>query len=330
MEILQVAIHANPTANPTTNAPTSVAFSNGDEFKQRAFAYTFDHFDEFLGMYPSIMDKLSEANKVVQQKQLDDAMKQREEELHHHMEQQQQTLQHALEKAYQDKLQQQLDEKQKVIDEYIKANQNKTGTHSLYRGETFEKYIELLVAKKFQTFTIDGSGATGCMDVRMTNTADQTKTIGIECKSKNAVNATDLKKFTKDKVSNAFWGSIFISECNIIPKKTAQQDEWAMIDNELWIQSSNENVIACAIGSFIAMLEREERQAGSHDRQIILQQTDFITTLYDKLHVQKQSLFEQEKQMYGWVKQHKPDKLRNHLYIVAGSKLTKKYKECPY
>ena len=98
------------------------------------------------------------------------------------------------------------------------------------------------------------------MDVRMTNTADQPKTIGIECKSKNSVNATDLKKITKDQFPNAFWGSIFFSECNVVPKIPSQQDEWVMIDNERWVQSSNENVIACAIGSPIAMLE--ERQAG--------------------------------------------------------------------
>ena len=309
-------------------------FATMDEFQQQAFAYTFEHFDEFLQQYPSVMDKLAIANKEAQQKQLDAALKQREQDLIDMLKKKQQALQEALteamEKDYQAKLQQKLDEKQKVIDEYMKANESKTGTHSLYRGETFEKYIELLLAKRFANYTIDGSGATACMDVRMIDPHDANKIIGIECKAKKTINANDIKKFKKDKVANGFWGSIFISECKSIPNVTKDQDEWVILDNELWIQSCSDNVILSAIGSFIALLDREDQLDGSTDRQLIIKQSDFITSMYDKLHAQKQSLFEQEKQMYDWIKHYHPDKLRNHLYIVAGSKLTKRFKECPY
>lgn len=316
---------------------TPITFLTYDKYKADAFALVYKHFDEFLKAYPSVMDTITAHAKVEQDKQLLEARKELEnakmqfhQDLMKDFKKKQQDMQDALVKEYETKLEHQMEEKQKVIDEYMKANENKQGTHSLYRGTTFEKYIELLVANRFKNYIIDGNGATACMDVRMIDALDSSKVIGIECKSKNVISANDIKKFKKDKVSNSFWGSVFISECNSIPKKTTNQDEWIIVDNELWIQSSNENVILSAIGALMDVLNREDSIDQTGDRLLIVKQTDFITSMYDKLHSQKQSLLEQEKQMYIWIKEHNPDKLRNHLYLVSASKMTKKYKEQPY
>lgn len=314
-----------------------ITFQTYADYKHNAFELVYKHFDEFLTTYPSILDTVTTHAKIKHDEQFaEEKMKLEHEkqQLYQNMlkefELQQKQIRDTIAKEYETKLQLQLEEKEKVMKEYMTANEKKHGTHSLYRGTTFEKFIELLVTNRFKDYIIDGDGTTACMDIRMTNSQDNTKVIGIECKSKNVISASDVKKFKKDKVSNSFWGSVFISECNGIPKKTTQQDEWVIVENELWIQSSSEIVILSAITTFMDVLQREDRLDQTGDHLLVVKQTDFIASMYDKLHAQKQSLLEQEKQMYHWIKEHTPDKLRNHLYIVSASKMTKKFKEQPY
>ena len=216
----------------------------------------------------------------------------------------------------------------KIIEEYSQANIKKiTGVNSLYKGETFEKYIEVILQDKFKNYTIDGTKKMNCMDIRMRS---KNLFIGIECKAKQKVSIQDVNKFIRDKVNNSYDGSIFISETPI-PNTTTDEHEWKTIDNTLWIQSNNETIILSAMKNFLNSLEKTTDEDETQDKnKIIVEHQDFILTTYDNFQSQKQNMLTQEKQLYKWIKQNKPQKLKNHLFIVTGSKLLKKYKDLPY
>ena len=324
-------------------------FDSFVDLKDKSFEVTNDHFDEFLKEYPSVIsehfdDKENEMNIVLQEQQhshkkellkldslLRDQLKLKEEQLKLSVEEKYkkdtETSVIRLKKEFESK---QLDQ-QKVIDELLKANEHKTGTHSMYKGESFEKYIELGIVNKFdQSYDINGDGSNFCMDIRMTDSNHSSNVIGIECKSKGSITSSDIKKFNKDKVSNNFYACVFISEDKPIPNRTTNTNDWSINGNELWIQSNDINVITSSISSFLNMLQKDEDTNVDDDKQTIIKQRDFIASMYDKVHSQKQCLLEQEKSLYQWAKVNYPAKLRNHLYICSGYKLTKKHKDNPY
>jgi hypothetical protein len=328
-------------------------FESFVDLKVKSFEVTNDHFDEFLKEYPSVIsehfdDKENEMNLVLQER--DDShkkellkrdsmllvqLKLKEEQLKLSVEEKykKDTETNALriKQEHDSLLQLKLQEKQKVFDEYVKANENKTGTHSMYKGESFEKYIELGISNKFDhSYNINGDGSNFCMDIRMTDSNHSSNVIGIECKSKGSITSSDIKKFNKDKVSNNFYACVFISESKPIPNRTTNTNDWSINGNELWIQSNDINVITSSISSFLNMLQKDEDTNVDDDKHTIIKQRDFIASMYDKVHSQKQCLLEQEKSLYQWAKVNYPAKLRNHLYIVSGYKLTKKHKDNPY
>ena len=323
------------------------------DLKDKSFEVTNDHFDEFLKEYPSVIsehfeDKENEMNIVLQEQQLShkeellkrdsmlrDQLKLKEEQLKLSVEEKYkkdtETTALRIKQEHDSLLQSKLHEKQKVFDEYVKANENKTGTHSMYKGESFEKYIELGIIHKFDhSYDINGDGSNFCMDIRMTDSNHSSNVIGIECKSKGSITSSDIKKFNKDKVSNNFYACVFISESKPIPNRTTNTNEWSINANELWIQSNDINVITSCISSFLHLLQKEEDTNVDDDKQTIIKQRDFIASMYDKVHSQKQCLLDQEKSLYHWAKVNCHAKLRNHLYIVSGYKLTKKHKDNPY
>ena len=323
------------------------------DLKDKSFEVTNDHFDEFLKEYPSVIsehfdDKENEMNIVLQEQQLShkeellkrdsmlrDQLKLKEEQLKLSVEEKYkkdtETTALRIKQEHDSLLQSKLHEKQKVFDEYVKANENKTGTHSMYKGESFEKYIELGIIHKFDhSYDINGDGSNFCMDIRMTDSNHSSNVIGIECKSKGSITSSDIKKFNKDKVSNNFYACVFISESKPIPNRTTNTNEWSINANELWIQSNDINVITSCISSFLHLLQKEEDTNVDDDKQTIIKQRDFIASMYDKVHSQKQCLLDQEKSLYHWAKVNCHAKLRNHLYIVSGYKLTKKHKDTPY
>jgi uncharacterized protein YqgQ len=324
-------------------------FDSFADLKDKSFEVTNDHFDEFLKEFPSVIsehfeDKENEINLVLQERDdlhkkellkresmLQDQLLLKEEQLKLSVEEKYkkdtETSVLRLKKEFESK---QLDQ-QKVFDEYVKANENKTGTHSMYKGESFEKYIELGIVNKFDhSYDINGDGSNFCMDIRMTDSNHSSNVIGIECKSKGSITSNDIKKFNKDKVSNNFYACVFISEDKPIPNRTTNTNDWSINGNELWIQSNDINVITSSISSFLNLLQKDEDSDDADDKQTIIKQRDFIASMYDKVHSQKQCLLEQEKSLYHWAKVNYPAKLRNHLYIVSGYKLTKKHKDMPY
>jgi hypothetical protein len=228
----------------------------------------------------------------------------------------------------QNEFEEKIQDYKKIIEEYKQATIKKsTGVNSLYKGETFEKYIEIILQDKFKKFTIDGDKKMNCMDIRMTSA---NLNIGLECKAKQKVSAQDVNKFMRDKVNNSFDGAIFISE-SPIPNMTTTENEWTTKDNTLWIQSKNETVILSAMKTFLNTLEQDTNESETQaDKKTITEHQDFILTTYDNFQAQKKSMVTQEKQLYKWIKQNKPQKLKNHLFIVTASKFTKHYKETPY
>ena len=325
------------------------SFRNYDELKDKSFEVTNKHFDEFLEEYPSVIsghfiDKENKMNLVMAEQQdthkrellkrdslSQEQLKQKEEQIKLSVEEKYKKDTETSELLLRREFESKHRDQQKVFDEYVNANENKTGTHSMYKGESFEKYIELGIVNKFDnSFDINGDGSNFCMDIRMTDSNNLSNVIGIECKSKGNITSSDIKKFNKDKVSNGFSACVFISESKPIPNKTTDTNEWSINGNELWIQSNDINVITSAISFLIKSLQNEEDTNDSDDKQTIIKHRDFIVSMYNKVHSQKQCLLEQEKSLYQWVKDNYPTKLKNHLYIVSGYKLIKKHKDNPY
>jgi len=228
-------------------------------------------------------------------------------------------------KQKEDECNKKLADQQKTFDEYVKAKEQEIGRHSRNAGESFEKYIELGLLEHFaDKFNIDGDSSNFCMDIRMINDYHN---IGIEAKSKNKIISKDITKFTRDKVTNHFTSSVFISEFATIPNKTTKQNSWFINNDELWIQSDDIQFICSAISSFITFLDRNNQDSNIN---IINQQNDFILSLYDKHHETISSLIRQDKQFYHYLKNNNPDKLKNHHYIVPINKLTAKNQRNPY
>jgi len=352
------------------------SFNTEQDFKEEAYKYTSNHFNEFIELYPHLIadhfnelqykeeelnikeeelnnviddnNKLHqnelkklhtsyEKEKVTLLKKQEDALKRdlnkeldyhqnllkrQEEYLKKNMEEELNHQRCLIENQYKD----QLLEQKKILQEFKNANDNKQSTHSMYKGLTFEKYIEAGLQEHFNNlYNINGDASNFCMDIRMIN-KHSSNTIGIECKSKDKIISSDIKKFIKDKADNKFFASVFISESAPIPKKTNKLHQWFIHNNELWIQSNDINIITSTINSFVTLLNNTNNSSSTS----INEQNDFIISMYNTFHEQKQAIVKQEKSFYKYIKSNFPEKLNSHLYIVPVSKLTKKYKTNPY
>ena len=142
-----------------------------DNFHNKAFEYTYNHFDDFLIKFPDVISKYiddrEELHKIhleEQQKDCDNKIKIKEHELQLSLTKEKEILKLSIEEQHKDDflnrelsiqknydnkiiqqeihfnniIQTQKDEQHKIVEELNKANLLKNGTHSMYKGETFE------------------------------------------------------------------------------------------------------------------------------------------------------------------------------------------------
>ena len=230
-------------------------------------------------------------------------------------------------KLLEEKLQIHLDEIDNLREEntdlknIVDLNEKQQGTHSMYKGEFEEKKKELILKEYFGTyFQIDGEKKMNCMDIRMKH-LDKGYSIGIECKDKKILTKNDMDKFKSDKLTNKFKGSVFISVSCPIKKKSEEKNSYKLINDELYIYSSDVHYIIILLKIFVSLTESERIENTE-------KLTDTVMNMYQHWTAVKKACHKMDTSMV----EHLQDlglKLTNgHLYLV--SKTNCKKGKSPY
>ena len=154
---------------------------------------------------------------------------------------------------------QKLTEKSEKQKEVIELAEKKIGEHSMYKGKFNEEFTHMCLSDEFSDFEIEGKGQTHCMDKRMVHRF-KNYTIGIECKDKDKITTQDINKFRKDKITNKFKGCIFISTSKI-NDIVVQEDDFKLMNDELFIYSKNKEIIITIIKIFINYIETDKDES---------------------------------------------------------------------
>jgi len=154
------------------------------------------------------------------------------------------------------KLQEQNSKQKELLD----LSDKKVGEHSMYKGKYNEEFTHMCLEDYFgDNFIIEGKGQTHCMDKRMVHKYNN-YTIGIECKNKEKITAQDIDKFRKDKITNKFNGCVFISTCQIT-NIVEIEDDFNIINDELYIYSKNKDIITRMIKLFVNYIETDKDES---------------------------------------------------------------------
>jgi hypothetical protein len=203
----------------------------------------------------------------------------------------------------------------------VDLNEKQQGTHSMYKGEFEEKKKELILKEYFgNDFQIDGEKKMNCMDIRM-NQLDKGYTIGIECKDKKTLTKNDMEKFKCDKLTNKFKGSVFISVSCPIKKKSEEKNSYKLINDELYIYSSDVHYIIILLKIFVTLTESERIENTE-------KLTDTIMNMYQHWTAVKKACHKMDTSMVEHLQDLGLQLTNGHLYLV--SKTNCKKSKSPY
>ena len=149
-----------------------------------------------------------------------------------------------------------VNEKQKEVSALAEKKQ---GEHSMYKGKFHEEFTHMCLDEAFPEFVIEGKGQTRCMDKRMVHRF-KNYTLGVECKDKGTITTADITKFRKDSITNQFKGCIFISTSKIVDIVEVE-DDFKLVNNELFIYSKNREIIVQMIKLFINYIETDKDES---------------------------------------------------------------------
>ena len=222
-------------------------------------------------------------------------------------------------------------ERIKNMEELVSLIQLKNqGEASMYKGESFEKKVSItLEESSISSFcTVDSQKMNRMMDIRLLHKFKNNYKIGIECKDKKVITKEDLTKFKRDKLENSFNYGVFVSTSKI-PHILENENEYKIVDNEIYIYSKEENfikLIPCIINCIISTIndeeeEEEEEEEGYNKEERIKELIDRIINIYNGWRkVQKQNL-EYDKIIVDTIRNISESELKGHLYIASKSNL---------
>jgi hypothetical protein len=202
------------------------------------------------------------------------------------------------------------------------------GSNSMYKGEYGEAKQELMLTNSFgKQYDIDGSKLMHKMDIRMIHKLHK-YIIGVECKEKKILTATDMYKFHTDRMNNKYWAGIFISTQSPIKGFVLEKDTYLFsnTNSELYIYSNDPNIIAMVIGCFLQLMEQKFLKKAEPDQELSRKYTQSINqaiALYKKWNSMKKAHFDFDKQLLiNLTQMGVPEETFNgHLYFAPKTKI---------
>ena len=224
-----------------------------------------------------------------------------------------------------EKLQQELKQIKETMEDTAKLEElleKKNGVSAVHKGSCDEKYVEIVLKSiASNDYIIDSSKGTKKMDIRMINKKDISITIGIECKDKNVITKHDIDKFKRDKVSNKFYKSIFIST-GPIQKIVEEENNVYNNGDELYIYTKDPVFLAAVIKQYISSLSGKEEN-NNLDGTLLF---EHILSLYRAWQSSKKSLAELDKGFINALQLNENYNtiMKGHLYFSPLSNLKSK------
>lgn len=200
----------------------------------------------------------------------------------------------------------------KSIEELIKK---KTGDVSIYKGKLDEKYIETCIKETVsQNFIVENTGKINQMDIIVRHKVSPFR-IGIECKDKKELTKTDMTKFNRDKTTNKFDRSVFISNCEIKGILTCENTV-KTIKDETYIYTKDQLFLRAVIQHYFSSLDLNQKKCDSTD--ILF---DNIIDLYNSWQESKKALLKLDKSFMKSLKLVDNFEPKGHLYIQPKSNI---------
>ena len=174
----------------------------------------------------------------------------------------------------------------KSIEELLKK---KTGDVSVYKGKLDEKYTETCIKEIInQDFIVENTGKINQMDIIVRHKITPFR-IGVECKDKKELTKTDMTKFIRDKTTNKFDRSIFISNCEIKGILTCENTV-KTIKDETYIYTKDQLFLRAVLQHYFSSLDLDQKKCDSTD--ILF---DNIIDLYNSWQESKKALLKLDK-----------------------------------
>ena len=133
----------------------------------------------------------------------------------------------------------------------ITKNNMKIGISSSNAGIHSEESLVILLKEHFDSFEIDRTNKNKMMDITMQK---DDMIIGIESKYKTKLTKLDLSKFDRDRLSNGFHGSVFISLNCPIKGLVDKCNKFLIKNDVLYIYSDDGRLITSLIELYISYL----------------------------------------------------------------------------
>ena len=200
----------------------------------------------------------------------------------------------------------------KSIEELLKK---KTGDVSVYKGKLDEKYTETCIKEIInQDFIVENTGKINQMDIIVRHKVTPFR-IGIECKDKKELTKTDMTKFIRDKTTNKFDRSIFISNCEIKGILTCENTV-KTIKDETYIYTKDQLFLRAVLQHYFSSLDLNQKKCDSTD--ILF---DNIIDLYNSWQEAKKALLKLDKSFMKSLKLVDNFEPKGHLYIQPKSNI---------
>lgn len=202
--------------------------------------------------------------------------------------------------------------------------ERKNGISVVNKGICDEKYVEIIMKEvASDSYIIDNDDGIRKMDIRL-HRKDESFTIGIECKDKCSITKDDIDKFHRDKLSNKFHRSIFISTCPI-KNIVENEDNIFVKGDELYIVTKNPVFLGAVMKLYLEQLDKE----GGEDSNPTSMVFDSILNVYTNWQATKKQNAKFDKTVLVMMGLH-PDfgdkLLSKHVYITGRNNIKDKFK----
>lgn len=205
-------------------------------------------------------------------------------------------------------------ELEKIVD---LASKSTSGESSVYKGEFGEKKWETIFKENMgDEYEIDGGKEMEKMDIRIKH-LETSLVMGVETKVKKQLTKKDIQKFRRDKLKNDFMGSIFISEQCVInlEEKKIEKNGWHIVNNELYIYSSDKGLVLMLIKIFISNL-----LCSDESKYDMCKLVDMIKNYYNHTYELKKIVLNTDKSFIRDLRSLNISPANGHLYLVPQSK----------
>ena len=201
------------------------------------------------------------------------------------------------------------------LKQVINLDKKRIGDHSMYKGEFQEKKMEIILKEYLnQKYEIIGEKHMKCMDIRIKHKVKD-YLVGIECKYKKKITKQDIDKFKSDKVTNKFKSSIFLSTSAPIKNYVEIINSYKILNDELYIYSSDEIYIIMILQHFLNFIENNEEDKITIDKCI-----DHTLNLYTNWNNIKKCCLKMDNDMVTYLESINLKLDNGHLYLTTKNK----------